>query len=63
MCTADFNKRFLSLAQLADLVSLTVAVPSLFQTIRQVINKKRVDFSLLRVFSPSEGVEELPAAR
>lgn len=61
MCTADFNKRFLSLAQLADLVSLTV--PSLFQTIRQVINKKRVDFSLLRVFSPSEGVEELPAAR
>lgn len=40
----------LYLAQLADLVSLTVAFLSLFQTIRQVINKRCMGFSLLCVF-------------
>lgn len=57
------KKKILSRAQLADLVSLTVAFLSLFQTIRQVINKKRVGLSLLFVFSPTEEVEELPTAR
>lgn len=58
-----FHIESLSLAQLADLVSLIVVFLSLFQTIRQLINKKHLGLSLLCVFSPSEGVEELPAAR
>lgn len=51
------------IAQLADIVRLTVALLSMYLTIRQVINKKSLDLSLLCLFSPSEGVEELPSAR